>query len=165
MIGWIMWTESKSSSFSRPLLNRVPPCKGTSEETQKALDRSLLDCTFRLQGRNNRTWMAELVFANCPLISTSSKEQGEFCNSLKLFAFCFHFSNVRITWPSSNFVGSTRHVYLTYESQLSEPVGGRKVVEMFLNDWNSIAQLYECVLEFARTLPGMKTFCFVHILM
>lgn len=37
---------------------------------------------------------------------------------------------------------------------MSEPVGGRKVVEMFLNDWNSIARLYECVLEFARSLPG-----------
>lgn len=48
-----------------------------NEETQKALDRSLLDCTFRLQGRNNRTWVAELVFANCPLNSTSSREQGK----------------------------------------------------------------------------------------
>ncbi|KAK2082917.1 Mediator of RNA polymerase II transcription subunit 14, partial [Saguinus oedipus] len=47
----------------------------------------------------------------------------------------------------------SRHVYLTYENLLSEPVGGRKVVEMFLNDWNSIARLYECVLEFARSLP------------
>ena len=106
--------------------NRIPPCKGVNEETQKALDRSLLDCTFRLQGRNNRTWVAELVFANCPLNSTSSREQGP-----------------------------TRHVYLTYENQLSEPVGGRKVVEMFLNDWNSIARLYECVLEFARSLPDI----------
>lgn len=50
--------------------------------------------------------------------------------------------------------GPSRHVYLTYENLLSEPVGGRKVVEMFLNDWNSIARLYECVLEFARSLPG-----------
>lgn len=49
---------------------------------------------------------------------------------------------------------STRHVYLTYENPLSEPVGGRKVVEMFLNDWNSINQLYECVLDFSRALPG-----------
>jgi len=48
-----------------------------------------------------------------------------------------------------------RHVYLTYENPLSEPVGGRKVVEMFLNDWNSVSQLYECVLEFSRSLPGM----------
>lgn len=94
----------------------------------KALDRSLLDCTFRLQGRNNRTWVAELVFANCPLNGTSTREQG----------------------PS-------RHVYLTYENLLSEPVGGRKVVEMFLNDWNSIARLYECVLEFARSLPDIPT--------
>ncbi|KAJ6667647.1 hypothetical protein lerEdw1_016768 [Lerista edwardsae] len=115
--------QVEGDGFSHAIrLLKIPPCKGTSEETQKALDRSLLDCTFRLQGRNNRTWVAELVFANCPLITTSSKEQG-----------------------------STRHVYLTYESQLSEPVGGRKVVEMFLNDWNSIARLYECVLEFSRT--------------
>lgn len=55
---------------------------------------------------------------------------------------------------SFNPVGPSRHVYLTYENLLSEPVGGRKVVEMFLNDWNSIARLYECVLEFARSLPG-----------
>uniref|UniRef100_A0A4W3I7T9 Mediator of RNA polymerase II transcription subunit 14 n=1 Tax=Callorhinchus milii TaxID=7868 RepID=A0A4W3I7T9_CALMI len=107
---------------------RIPPCTSVSEETQKALDRSLLDCTFRLQGRNNRTWVAELVFANCPLNSTSAKEQG-----------------------------STRHVYLTYESLLSEPVGGRKVVEAFLNDCNSIAKLYDCVLEFARSLPEIPS--------
>ncbi len=49
---------------------------------------------------------------------------------------------------------SSRHVYLTYENPLSEPVGGRKVVEMFLNDWSSISQLYECVQEFSRALPG-----------
>ncbi|XP_066497238.1 mediator of RNA polymerase II transcription subunit 14 isoform X2 [Hoplias malabaricus] len=109
-------------------LLRVPPSKGVSEETRKALDRSLLDCTFRLQGRNNRTWVAELVFSSCPLNSTSSKEQA-----------------------------STRHVYLTYENPLSEPVGGRKVVEMFLNDWNSISQLYDCVLEFSRALPEMPS--------
>ncbi|KAK3543868.1 hypothetical protein QTP70_030050 [Hemibagrus guttatus] len=110
-------------------LLRVPPAKGVGEETRKALDRSLLDCTFRLQGRNNRTWVAELVFANCPLNSTTSKEQA-----------------------------STRHVYLTYENPLSEPVGGRKVVEMFLNDWNSISQLYECVLDFSRAFPEMPSY-------
>lgn len=55
---------------------RIPPCKGVGEETRRALERSLLDCTFRLQGRNNRTWVAELVLASCPLNSTNSKEQG-----------------------------------------------------------------------------------------
>ncbi|XP_077783506.1 mediator of RNA polymerase II transcription subunit 14 isoform X5 [Podarcis muralis] len=122
--------QVEGDGFSHAIrLLKIPPCKGTSEETQKALDRSLLDCTFRLQGRNNRTWVAELVFANCPLSnSTSSREQGP-----------------------------TRHVYLTYESQLSEPVGGRKVVEMFLNDWNSIARLYECVLEYFRSLPEIPS--------
>ncbi|XP_058042170.1 mediator of RNA polymerase II transcription subunit 14 isoform X5 [Ahaetulla prasina] len=121
--------QVEGDGFSHAIrLLKIPPCKGICEETQKALDHSLLDCTFRLQGRNNRTWVAELVFANCPLISTSSREQGP-----------------------------TRHVYLTYENQLSEPVGGRKVVEMFLNDWNSIAQLYECILEFARSLPEIPS--------
>ncbi|XP_034279725.1 mediator of RNA polymerase II transcription subunit 14 isoform X6 [Pantherophis guttatus] len=121
--------QVEGDGFSHAIrLLKIPPCKGICEETQKALDHSLLDCTFRLQGRNNRTWVAELVFANCPLISTSSREQGP-----------------------------TRHVYLTYENQLSEPVGGRKVVEMFLNDWNSIAQLYECMLEFARSLPEIPS--------
>uniref|UniRef100_A0A672R3J5 Mediator of RNA polymerase II transcription subunit 14 n=1 Tax=Sinocyclocheilus grahami TaxID=75366 RepID=A0A672R3J5_SINGR len=108
---------------------KVPPCKGVSEETRKALERSLLDCTFRLQGRNNRTWVAELVFSGCPLSSTANKEQA-----------------------------SARHVYLTYENPLSEAVGGRKVVEMFLNDWNSISQLYECVLDFSRALPEMPSY-------
>ncbi|RXM31623.1 Mediator of RNA polymerase II transcription subunit 14 [Acipenser ruthenus] len=108
---------------------KLPSGKGISKETQRVLNQSLLDCTCRLQGRNNRTWLAELVFANCPLTSTSTKEQA-----------------------------ATRQVYLTYESPLSEPVGGRKVVEMFLNDWNSIAQLYECVLEFARSLPDMPSY-------
>uniref|UniRef100_A0A8C5NXY2 Mediator of RNA polymerase II transcription subunit 14 n=1 Tax=Jaculus jaculus TaxID=51337 RepID=A0A8C5NXY2_JACJA len=119
--------QVEGDGFSHAIhLLKIPPCKGVSEETRKALDRSLLDCAFRLQGRNNRTWVAELVFANCPLHGSSSREQG----------------------PS-------RHVYLTYENLLSEPVGGRKVVEMFLNDWNSIARLYECVLEFSRSLPDM----------
>uniref|UniRef100_A0A3P9ANX1 Mediator of RNA polymerase II transcription subunit 14 n=1 Tax=Esox lucius TaxID=8010 RepID=A0A3P9ANX1_ESOLU len=109
--------------------SRIPPCKGVGEETRRALERSLLDCTFRLQGRNNRTWVAELVLANCPLNSTHSKEQA-----------------------------STRHVYLTYENPLSEPVGGRKVVEMFLNDWSGVSQLYQCVLEFSRSLPEMPSY-------
>lgn len=108
---------------------KVPPSKGVGEETRRAVERSLLDCTFRLQGRNNRTWVAELVLANCPLNSTHSKEQA-----------------------------STRHVYLTYENPLSEPVGGRKVVEMFLNDWSSISQLYQCVLQFSRSLPEMPSY-------
>ncbi|KAJ8004670.1 hypothetical protein DPEC_G00138730 [Dallia pectoralis] len=108
---------------------KIPPCKGVGEETRRVLERSLLDCTFRLQGRNNRTWVAELVLANCPLNSTHSKEQA-----------------------------STRHVYLTYENPLSEPVGGRKVVEMFLNDWSGISQLYQCVLEFSRSLPEMPSY-------
>uniref|UniRef100_A0A3Q1HSI4 Mediator of RNA polymerase II transcription subunit 14 n=1 Tax=Anabas testudineus TaxID=64144 RepID=A0A3Q1HSI4_ANATE len=120
--------EGDVSSHAIRLL-RIPPCKGVGEETRRALERSLLDCTFRLQGRNNRTWVAELVLANCPLNSTHSKEQA-----------------------------STRHVYLTYENPLSEPVGGRKVVEMFLNDWNAISQLYQCVLNFSSALPEMPSY-------
>lgn len=58
----------------------------------------------------------------------------------------------------SPLLASTRHVYLTYENPLSEPVGGRKVVEMFLNDWSAISQLYQCVLNFSRALPGTCTF-------
>uniref|UniRef100_A0A1A7WW07 Mediator of RNA polymerase II transcription subunit 14 n=1 Tax=Iconisemion striatum TaxID=60296 RepID=A0A1A7WW07_9TELE len=119
--------EGDGSSHAIRLL-RIPACKDVGEETRTALARSLLDCTFRLQGRNNRTWVAELVLANCPLISTHSKEQA-----------------------------STRHVYLTYENPLSEPVGGRKVVEMFLNDWKAISQLYQCVLNFSRALPDMPS--------
>lgn len=60
------------------------------------------------------------------------------------------------THPSP-LLASTRHVYLTYENPLSEPVGGRKVVEMFLNDWSAISQLYQCVLNFSRSLPGTCT--------
>uniref|UniRef100_A0A8C4GP90 Mediator of RNA polymerase II transcription subunit 14 n=1 Tax=Dicentrarchus labrax TaxID=13489 RepID=A0A8C4GP90_DICLA len=120
--------EGDGSSHAIRLL-KIPPCKGVGEETRRALERSLLDCTFRLQGRNNRTWVAELVLANCPLNSTHSKEQA-----------------------------STRHVYLTYENPLSEPVGGRKVVEMFLNDWSAISQLYQCVLNFSRALPEMPSY-------
>ncbi|XP_041857953.1 mediator of RNA polymerase II transcription subunit 14 isoform X2 [Melanotaenia boesemani] len=119
--------EGDGSSHAIRLL-KIPPCKGVGEETRRAIERSLLDCTFRLQGRNNRTWVAELVLANCPLNSTHSKEQA-----------------------------STRHVYLTYENPLSEPVGGRKVVEMFLNDWNAISQLYQCVLNFSRAQPEMPS--------
>ncbi|KAL0985431.1 hypothetical protein UPYG_G00156800 [Umbra pygmaea] len=121
------WREMAAAT--QYAFSRIPPCKGVGEETRRALERSLLDCTFRLQGRNNRTWVAELVLANCPLNSTHSKEQA-----------------------------STRHVYLTYENPLSEPVGGRKVVEMFLNDWNGISQLYQCVLVFSRSLPEMPSY-------
>ncbi|XP_017265835.1 mediator of RNA polymerase II transcription subunit 14 isoform X2 [Kryptolebias marmoratus] len=119
--------EGDGSSHAIRLL-KIPPCKDVGVETRRALERSLLDCTIRLQGRNNRTWVAELVLANCPLNSTHSKEQA-----------------------------STRHVYLTYENPLSEPVGGRKVVEMFLNDWKAISQLYQCVLNFSRALPDMPS--------
>uniref|UniRef100_A0A8C9X320 Mediator of RNA polymerase II transcription subunit 14 n=1 Tax=Sander lucioperca TaxID=283035 RepID=A0A8C9X320_SANLU len=122
--------EGDGSSHAIRLL-KIPPCKGVGEETRKALDRSLLDCTFRLQGRNNRTWVAELMLANCPLNSTHSKDLQH---------------------------ASTRHIYLTYENPLSEPVGGRKVVEMFLNDWNAISQLYQCVLNFSRALPEMPSY-------
>uniref|UniRef100_A0A3B3X777 Mediator of RNA polymerase II transcription subunit 14 n=1 Tax=Poecilia mexicana TaxID=48701 RepID=A0A3B3X777_9TELE len=120
--------EGDGSSHAIRLL-RIPPCRDVGEETRRALERSLLDSTIRLQGRNNRTWVAELVLANCPLSSTNSKEQA-----------------------------STRHVYLTYENPLSEPVGGRKVVEMFLNDWKAISQLYQCVLNFSCTLPEMPPY-------
>uniref|UniRef100_A0A3Q3IFE7 Mediator of RNA polymerase II transcription subunit 14 n=1 Tax=Monopterus albus TaxID=43700 RepID=A0A3Q3IFE7_MONAL len=120
--------EGDGSSHAIRLL-KIPPCKGVGEETRRSLERSLLDCTFRLQGRNNRTWVAELVLANCPLNSTHSKEQA-----------------------------CTRHVYLTYENPLSEPVGGRKVVEMFLNDWSAISQLYQCVLSFSRALPEIPSY-------
>lgn len=77
--------------FSSSVFCRVPPSKGVCEETRKALDRSLLDCTFRLQGRNNRTWVAELVFSNCPLTSTSSKEQSEQQPSPVFFFFLLHY--------------------------------------------------------------------------
>ncbi|XP_033842585.1 mediator of RNA polymerase II transcription subunit 14 isoform X2 [Periophthalmus magnuspinnatus] len=120
--------EGDGSSHAIRLL-KIPSCNGVGEETRRALERSLLDCTFRLQGRNNRTWVAELILANCPLNSTQCKEQA-----------------------------STRHVYLTFENPLSEPVGGRKVVEMFLNDWNAISQLYQCVLNFSRALPEMPPY-------
>lgn len=120
--------EGDGSSHAIRLL-KIRSCNGVGEETRRALERTLLDCTFRLQGRNNRTWVAELVLANCPLNSTHCKEQA-----------------------------STRHVYLTYENPLSEPVGGRKVVEMFLNDWNAINQLYQCVLNFSRALPEMPSY-------
>lgn len=125
------------------------------EETRKALERSLLDCTFRLQGRNNRTWVAELVLANCPLNSTHSKEQGKH-HTAHLRRTCYRFSPESINKHTLLPSASTRHVYLTYENPLSEPVGGRKVVEMFLNDWNAISQLYQCVLNFSRALPGTR---------
>lgn len=72
---------------------RIPPCKSVGEETRRALERSLLDCTFRLQGRNNRTWVAELVLASCPLNSTHSKEQGTYhqnCEEKKNPKYCWN---------------------------------------------------------------------------
>lgn len=72
----MLYDSKKSHEIYCVLFCRIPACKGVGEETRRALDRSLLDCTFRLQGRNNRTWVAELVLANCPLNSTHSKEQG-----------------------------------------------------------------------------------------
>lgn len=77
---------------------RIPPCKSVGEETRRALERSLLDCTFRLQGRNNRTWVAELVLANCPLNSTHSKEQGTLAQIYEtkqcLNSFCHYYTAV-----------------------------------------------------------------------
>uniref|UniRef100_A0A8C4WQZ1 Mediator complex subunit 14 n=1 Tax=Eptatretus burgeri TaxID=7764 RepID=A0A8C4WQZ1_EPTBU len=114
--------EGDNITLSVRLL-RVPPCVEVSEETRRALERGLLECTFRLQGRNNRCWLVELVFAHCPLQSSSPREQG-----------------------------TVRHVYLSYETPPAEPVGCHRVIEMFLADWASIAQLHESVLAFSRIL-------------
>lgn len=75
---------------------RIPPCKSVGEETRRALERSLLDCTFRLQGRNNRTWVAELVLANCPLNSTHSKEQGTLAHIYETKQCCNSFCHYMI---------------------------------------------------------------------
>uniref|UniRef100_A0A8C7CAI7 Mediator of RNA polymerase II transcription subunit 14 n=1 Tax=Oncorhynchus kisutch TaxID=8019 RepID=A0A8C7CAI7_ONCKI len=96
---------------------KIPSSKGVGEETSLALERSLLDCTFRTQKHTHMD-----------------------------------------TQKTHKRTSSTRHVYLTYENPLSEPVGGRKVVEMFLNDWISINQLYQCVLVFSRSLAEMPSY-------
>uniref|UniRef100_A0A8C7C534 Mediator of RNA polymerase II transcription subunit 14 n=1 Tax=Oncorhynchus kisutch TaxID=8019 RepID=A0A8C7C534_ONCKI len=106
---------------------KIPSSKGVGEETSLALERSLLDCTFRLQGRNNRTWVAELILTNCPLNSTHSKEQG-----------------------------TQKHTHM--DTQKTHKPSTRHVVEMFLNDWISINQLYQCVLVFSRSLAEMPSY-------
>uniref|UniRef100_A0AAQ4PD43 Mediator of RNA polymerase II transcription subunit 14 n=1 Tax=Gasterosteus aculeatus aculeatus TaxID=481459 RepID=A0AAQ4PD43_GASAC len=95
--------EGDGSSHAIRLLN-IPPCKGVGEETRRALERSLLDCTFRLQGRNNRTWVAELMLANCPLNSTHSKEQEVRLYNYRKLVLCYGTtkgSSVTIQWNSN----------------------------------------------------------------
>ncbi|XP_013410599.1 mediator of RNA polymerase II transcription subunit 14 [Lingula anatina] len=47
------------------------PCSADTE----ALKQDLLSCTFRVQGKT-RSWHTELVFTNCPVMSTSPKEKS-----------------------------------------------------------------------------------------
>ncbi|XP_061435887.1 mediator of RNA polymerase II transcription subunit 14 [Lethenteron reissneri] len=114
--------EGDNTTLAIRLL-KIPPCMEVGVEARGELERSLLDCTMRLQGRNNRTWLVELAFTGCPVHSTSPREQGP-----------------------------VRRVYLTYESPPAQPAGSRRVLHAFLDDWRSISRLYSCVLDFSHTL-------------
>ncbi|XP_030837871.1 mediator of RNA polymerase II transcription subunit 14 [Strongylocentrotus purpuratus] len=54
----------------------LPPCKGVAKETSMALNAALLDCSFRLHKNQHGMWQVQMVFANCPVTSCSSREQG-----------------------------------------------------------------------------------------
>ncbi|XP_038050987.1 mediator of RNA polymerase II transcription subunit 14-like [Patiria miniata] len=55
----------------------LPAIEGISEETNMSLANALLECSFRLQLRGNLlAWQVQLTFGNCPVRSTSPREQG-----------------------------------------------------------------------------------------
>nr|XP_054771288.1 mediator of RNA polymerase II transcription subunit 14-like [Lytechinus pictus] len=54
----------------------LPPCKGVAKETSTALNAALLDCSFRLHKNQHGMWQVQMVFANCPVTSCSTREQG-----------------------------------------------------------------------------------------
>lgn len=54
----------------------LAPCNGVTSETNAALKAALMDCSFRLHRNQHGMWQVQLVFANCPVTSCSSREQG-----------------------------------------------------------------------------------------
>ncbi|GAB6020174.1 Mediator of RNA polymerase II transcription subunit 14 [Chamberlinius hualienensis] len=57
-------------------LVQMPPCKGLDSSISQALQRVLLGCTIRMQGRGCRTWLIKYSFCKCPISSIAPKEQG-----------------------------------------------------------------------------------------
>ncbi|XP_033637879.1 mediator of RNA polymerase II transcription subunit 14-like [Asterias rubens] len=54
----------------------LPATSSISEETRTAVCNALLECSFRLLGRNHLRWQVQLLFGNCPVKSTLPREQG-----------------------------------------------------------------------------------------
>ncbi|GAB1598926.1 mediator of RNA polymerase II transcription subunit 14-like [Argonauta hians] len=54
----------------------LPNCKGCTQEAMDELRKNLLCNKFRIQVRPTRNWIVEFVFTNCPIKTTSPKEQG-----------------------------------------------------------------------------------------
>ncbi len=54
----------------------LPGTPSISEDTRTAVCNALLECSFRLLGRSHLHWQVQLLFGNCPVKSTSPKEQG-----------------------------------------------------------------------------------------
>ncbi|CAH1244794.1 Hypp7387 [Branchiostoma lanceolatum] len=124
----------------------LPSLRGIPDHVVFKLRSDCLGCTFRLQGKTSRVWTAELVFANCQLVSTTQREQT-----------------------------SSRHVYFTYDGLKpeSEPSSSNNtenanitlVMDKFMQDWHSIAEMYATVLDFARNYkdPNRQLFQMVEV--
>eukprot|EP00058_Branchiostoma_floridae_P007849 XP_002593337.1 hypothetical protein BRAFLDRAFT_277116 [Branchiostoma floridae] len=124
----------------------LPSLRGIPDHVVFKLKSDCLGCTFRLQGKTSRVWIAELVFANCPLVSTTQREQT-----------------------------SSRHVYFTYDglkpeseastSNNTENANITLVMDKFMQDWHSIAEMYATVLDFARNYkdPNRQLFQMVEV--
>lgn len=92
------------------------------------LQKDLLNCTIRLQGKGNKIWTVSLSFFNCPVTTLSPKENA----TRKTVNLMYDFAT-----------GSRAHVI--------------QMVDELLEDWSAIERLYNVVCDFGRVAENMKS--------
>lgn len=111
--------EGEGVAMSLALLQAPPSPSGMDPDSVTQLRKSLMSFLFRLQSRSVRTWVVEAVFARPPIESSNVHECGPY---------------QRILLMKDKLTMSTME----------------KIVDMFLVDeWSSVARLYDSVLQFA----------------
>lgn len=105
------------------LVQFPPRSSGPASRLQK----DLLNCMMRLQGKGNKIWVVSLCFCNCPIQTLSSKENA-----------------------------SKKTVYLMYDFANGSRALVVQMVEELLLDWSAIDKLYSVVCDFGRVCDNYK---------
>ncbi|XP_070537690.1 mediator of RNA polymerase II transcription subunit 14-like isoform X2 [Ptychodera flava] len=101
----------------------MPVCEGIPCEINDMLSKSVLDCSIRLQGKTNKTWLVHFIFSDCPLNSSygNHREQAD-----------------------------VRHIYLQYDSFSGQTY--TPVIQQLVQDWQAIGQLYVLAADLATAI-------------